>query len=464
VFFNRTDELSQLELLLQAEEAQLFVLYGRRRVGKTELLRAFCENKPHLFFIATLSSDGDQLAAFSQRIWGFEHSEIPDGFTFPSWETAFRALVDLPGRPIVVLDEFTYLIGGNKAIPSILQKVWDESLKDTRVFLVLCGSYIGLMEAEGLGYQAPLYGRRTGSLFLQPLSLPAATAFFPDHTPVHQIEAWSVLGGMPYYLEVFDDASNIYQNIRRNILEPQGRLHSEPRLVLMEELRQPRNYFSILGAIAHGRTRLNEIAQRARVGNASTTARYLDILQKMRLIKRKVPATESQPQKSKKGIYQFTDPFLRFWFRYVHPYMGSLELGLAGSILDQHVRPTFQAYVGTAFEQAARAHVAQLARAGDLPFLPERIGSWWDRRAEIDLAAVSDREGSILLGECKWSSRPLGVNIWRDLQDKARLVLEGGRYPHVHYALFSKSGFTSAMSAAAKDESVLLIEPEGIVK
>ncbi|MFQ5922447.1 MAG: ATP-binding protein [Anaerolineales bacterium] len=464
MFVDRDAELTQLEQLLQTKEAQLFVLYGRRRVGKTELLRAFCKDKAHLFFIATMSSDSDQLATFSQHIWGFIHSEIPEGFTFPSWEAAFRALVDLPGRPIVVLDEFTYLIGGNKAIPSILQKVWDESLKDTKVFLILCGSYVGMMEAEVLGYQAPLYGRRTGSLFLQALSLPAATAFFPNYTPVQQIEAWSVLGGMPYYLETFDDASSVYKNIRSHVLDTQGRLHNEPRLVLMEELREPRNYFSILRAIAQGRTRLNEIAQGAGVGNASTTARYLDILQRMRLIERKVPATESQPQKSKKGIYKFRDPFLRFWFRYVHPNIGSLELGLANAILAQRVRATFQAYVGQGFGEAARAHTAQLARMGELPFLPERIGGWWDRRAEIDLAAVSDSEGSILLGECKWSSRPLGVNIWRDLEEKSRLVLEGRHYQHVHYVLFSRAGFTPAMRVAAKDESVLLIKPQEMVR
>ncbi|MDO9065721.1 MAG: ATP-binding protein, partial [Chloroflexota bacterium] len=153
--------------------------------GKTELLRAFCEEKPNLFFIATLSSDNEQLATFSQQIYGFKHAEVPAGFTFPAWEAAFRALADLPmqPRPVVVMDEFTYLISGNKAIPSILQKVWDEKLKSTRLVLVLCGSYIGMMESEVLGYQAPLYGRRTASSLLRPLDLPSSALFFPRYTP-----------------------------------------------------------------------------------------------------------------------------------------------------------------------------------------------------------------------------------------------------------------------------------------
>jgi len=421
MFIDRESELSKLEQLHRTGRAELFVLYGRRRVGKTELLREFCEGKRHLFFIATMSSDRDQLATFSQQIWGLTHAYTPDGFTFPSWEAAFRALVDLPGRPTVVLDEFSYLIAGNKAIPSILQKVWDETLKDTKVFLILCGSYVGLMETEVLGYQAPLYGRRTGSLFLQPLDLPAAAAFFPGYSPIQQIEAWSVLGGMPYYLQTFDSSEGLFANIRRHVLDTRGRLYNEPRLVLMEELREPRNYFSILRAIAQGRSR------------------------------------------SKKGIYQFTDPFLRFWFRYVQPHMGSLELGLASAILAQRVRPTFNIYVGQAFEEAARAHIARLALAGDLPFLPERIGSWWDRNAEIDLVAIGDAEQSIMLGECKWSSRPVGVNIWRDLKEKAQDLFVGRRFEHVHYVLFSKKGFTSAMRAQAKAREIRLIEPQEMV-
>ena len=333
MFIDRLTELASLEAHHRSGRAELFVLYGRRRVGKTELLRHFCTDKPHLFFIATLSSDFEQLASFSQQIWRFTHADAPEGFTFPSWEAAFRALADLPGRPIVVLDEFTYLISGNKAIPSLLQKVWDELLRHTQVFLILCGSYVGMMEREVLSYQAPLYGRRTGSYLLPALDLPAAAAFFPAYTPIQQIEAWAVLGGMPYYLTAFSDQVDIFANIRAHILDSQGTLRREPQLLLMEELREPRNYFSILRAIAEGATRLNEISQAARVGDATTTARYLDILQGLRVVNRRVPATESRPEKSKRGLYQVTDAFLRFWFRYVHPNQGALDLGLADAVL-----------------------------------------------------------------------------------------------------------------------------------
>jgi AAA+ ATPase superfamily predicted ATPase len=298
MFINRKAELDQLSDLYHSNRAELFVLYGRRRVGKTELLRAFCVGKPHIFFIATLSADSEQLATFSQQIWGFDHPETPNGFTFPTWEAAFRALADLPGRPVLVLDEFTYLMSGNKAIPSILQKVWDERLKNTQVMLILCGSYIGMMETEILGHQAPLYGRRTGSALLLPLGLPSSALFYPKYSLEEKFLAWAVVGGMPYYLTAFSDRQDVLANIRQHILDARsGSLYSEPRLLLMEELREPRNYFSLLRAIAQGSSRLNEIAQASGVGSAPTVARYLDILQQMRLITRRVPATESQPEK-----------------------------------------------------------------------------------------------------------------------------------------------------------------------
>ena len=461
MFIGRETELAYLETLYASGRAELFILYGRRRVGKTELLRAFCAGKAHIFFIATLSSDHDQLAAFSQDVYRLIHAEVPEGFSYPSWEGALRALAELPGRPVVVLDEFTYLIGGNKAIPSILQKVWDEQLRNTSVFMILCGSYIGMMETDVIGYRAPLYGRRTGSTLLQPLELPTVPLFFPHYSSVQQIEAWAILGGMPYYLSAFSDQMDIFTNIRKHILDVQGLLYQEPRLLLLEELREPRNYFSILRAIAQGSTRLNEIAQKAGVGDSPITARYLDILQQMRLIYRSVPATESQPEKSKKGIYRISDFFLRFWFRYVHPYQNSLDLGMADGILAQRVRPTFEQFVSYAFEEAARLYVTRLARKGQLSFLPERIGSWWDQKSEIDILAISASERALLVGECKWSASHVGTDILQDLKQKVQTLQLVKSWDSITYFLFAKSGFTPALQEqVSKVDDVYLISAE----
>jgi len=459
MFINRKKELDLLEQRYQSKQAELFVLYGRRRVGKTELIRAFCEDKPHIFFIATLSSDSDQLATFSQQIYAFSHKEVPAGFTYPSWEAAFRVLVDIPThpRPVIVLDEFTYLISGNKALPSILQKVWDESLKNSNLMMVLCGSYIGMMETEVLGYQAPLYGRRTASALLRPMDLTSSALFYPNYSPEEKFLTWAILGGMPYYLLTFQDNQPIPANIHQHILDEQsGTLFNEPRLLLMEELREPRNYFSVLRAIAQGRTRMNEIAQSAGIGDVTTVVRYLDILQQMRLITRRVPATETQPEKSKKGIYQIDDHFLRFWFRYVHPNQSGLDLGLADAILQQRILPDLDHFVATAFEEAAIQFTGQLAQSGKLTFLPDRIGGWWNRNAEIDVLAVNLSEKIAILGECKWNLHPLGIGVLNDLKQKAQVLKKEHDIQDVQFMLFARRGFTPELEEIANREGVSL--------
>ncbi len=459
MFINRETELDELMRLYRSDHAELYVLYGQRRVGKTELLRAFCADKPHIFFIATLSNDVEQLRTFSQQIYAFQHAEIPAGFTFPTWESAFRALVDLPmsPRPIIILDEFTYLISGNKALPSILQKVWDETLKASHLMLVLCGSYIGMMETEVLGYRAPLYGRRTASTFLRPLNFPSSTLFFPNYSPEDQFLAWAILGGMPYYLRTFTDSQAVSNNIRQFILDAQtGSLYNEPRLLLMEELREPRNYFSILRAIAQGRTRLNEITQASGIGEPSTTARYLDILQQMHLITRRVPATENQPEKSKKGLYQIDDHFIRFWFRYVHPNQSSLDLGLGDAILEQRIQPDLDHFGALPFEEAAQGFVSRLAQKSELTFLPERIGGYWDRETELDVLAISHTEKTALVGECKWSMNAIGMNVLEKLKQKSTILTTQYGITNLHYALFARTGFTAALIQQSKIEGVKL--------
>jgi AAA+ ATPase superfamily predicted ATPase len=363
------------------------------------------------------------------------------------------------------MDEFTYLITGNRAIPSILQKVWDEHLKNTRVMLVLCGSYVGMMETEVLGYRAPLYGRRTNSALLDPLDLPSASLFFPAYSADEKFLTWAVLGGMPYYLQMFSDHEDLFNNIRHHILDTQSaELFNEPRLLLMEELREPRNYFSILRAIAQGNTRLNEIAQASGVGPANTVSRYLDILQQLRFVTRRTPATESQPEKSKRGLYQVNDHFLRFWFRYVHPNQGSLDLRLADAILEQRIRPDLDHFAAAAFEEAAQVYVARLAYQKQLHFIPERIGSWWGHGPEIDVLAISQSEKQALVGECKWSVNPIGVNILADLKEKAQILLREEKIAQIHYILFSRSGFTSALEQQATDEHVWLVSVDQLVE
>lgn len=445
--------------------AELFVMYGRRRVGKTELLRAFCSDKRHLFFAGDLSPDRDLLAAFSQRLWTFGQGDADPAFTFSTWEAAFRYLAGLARdeRLVVVLDEFPYLAEANRALPSILQKVWDEVFKDTRLMLILCGSFVSFMEREVLGHKSPLYGRRTGQYLLEPLTFADAALFFPGRDPLWRIEAFAVLGGVPAYLAQFHVAEDLLEGVARHILRKGTFLYDEPRFLLMQELREPTHYFSLLRAIAGGKTRPNEMAQASSLADRGAVSRYLDTLREMSIVERLVPVTEDAPHKSRKGSYRIRDPFFRFWFRFVYPHRSELEQGEAERVVESRIRPHFAEFVGAAFEEVARQHVLDLAREGRLAFQPARVGAWWSGAEEIDVVALDDDSHNLLVGECKWWSGQVGVNVLRELQAKAGALLAhtAGRWrqpPHVTYALFSRAGFTPDLVETARRESVLLCE------
>ena len=255
MFVDRERELAFLQQTWNSGRAELVVVYGRRRVGKTALLRTFSQQHPHTFWVASLSSEAILRQSFTDALWQTNHPAQPSaGFIYESWERAFGALADLAAsqRHCVVIDEFPYLAGSEPSVPSVLQKVWDERLQHTNVMLVLCGSHIGMMERQTLDYQAPLYGRRTGQMQLHPLPLHASAGLLPLHDPVDQIETYAVLGGIATYWSQFDAQSSLLANIEQRILNPASYLYQEPLFLLREELQEPRNYFAILQAIAQG--------------------------------------------------------------------------------------------------------------------------------------------------------------------------------------------------------------------
>lgn len=463
MFVGREQELARLDRAWQTDRAELIVVYGRRRVGKTALLRTFCADRPHAFWVASMSADALLRQSWTETLWRQGHPDQPEpGFTYHTWERAFHALAELAApdtRYTVVVDEFPYLVSADPAVPSMLQKVWDEHLQHTRLMLILCGSHLGMMEREVLTYRAPLYGRRTGQIHLGPLPLRSAAQFFPRYTPTGQIEAYATLGGTPAYLRLFDDRRPLIANVADHILDPGGYLYAEPPLLLREELREPRNYFAILQAIAQGRTQLNEISQITGI-DRQPASRYLAILQELRLVERRVPITDSMPEKSRKGIYRLREPFLRFWFRYVAPNVSTLEDGLVEP-LARAVAEDLPRFVGPAFEDLCTSWVAEQGALGQLPFVPRRVGGWWSAAGEIDVVAVGD--AAVLFGECKWTERPVGTNILDDLVRKAVPLAERMKWGAIHYALFAKSGFTADLVRRAEAEGVSLVAAEAMV-
>ncbi len=461
-FINRAKELHLLTEMYDSQAAELLIVYGRRRVGKTELLRHFSRNQPHIFFTATQTTDKNLLSQWSQLLWQHQaQADIPD-FSFPDWESSLRYLASMTTdeKLVVVIDEFPYLIDANPALPSILQKMWDELLQQRQILLILCGSSIGMMEKYALNHSSPLYGRRSGQLLLPPLDFAAARQFFPDQSLVDQVEKYAVFGGIPAYLKRVNPAQSLAENVIRQILTPNRFLYDEPLFLLRTELREPRNYFAILQAIAHGNTRPNAIAQASGVGDARTVSKYLSVLQELHLVERAVPVTESQPRKSRRGIYQLADNFLQFWFRFVAPHRSDLEQGQAERVWDTAIQPRLSEFVGPIFEVVCRQRIWDMARAGALPFMPQKVGGWWSRQAEIDVLAINETAQAALAVECKWRNRPVGARILTDLQTRVNLLQQQVPFKQIYYALASKSGFTENLIelAQAPSSSLILLE------
>jgi AAA+ ATPase superfamily predicted ATPase len=462
MFVNRVSELELLEKRYASGKAEFFVLYGRRRVGKTELLARFCEGKRSIFFVSDLGSEISLRTALSAAVNAVLFGPNQMNAVYSTWEDLLHALAQAAQseRLVVVLDEFPYLVTAHPPLATILQRVWDQTLKNSQIMLILCGSYIGMMEETVLGYQAPLYGRRTAQYLLEPLQFKDARQFYPSFNLEDQVRAYAVYGGTPAYLHTIQPQQSLKENILDGILSRGSFLYDEVRFVLQQELREPRNYFAILQAIAAGKTRLNEIKQATGIDGATA---YLDTLQQLHLVERLVPVTETQPQKSRRGIYRLKDNYLRFWFRYVHPNRSQLERGGAQTILDNQVLSEIDHFASLTFEEVCQQFFWQSGLTGKLPFVPTNIGNWWNANEEIDLVVLGEKDA--ILVECKWTSKPVGIDILAELERKSDLLRPELEHRKIRFALCSRSGFTpQLMKDARRRQDVALLDLPAILE
>jgi len=452
-FINREAELEFMARSWLAEAAQLVVLYGRRRVGKTALLRRFGEDRVALHYMATRLPEAQQLRELGQELGRAIDEPLLISEGFQSWEQVFDWLAGSKHRIAFMIDEFPYLVEANRALPSLLQRAWDRKLSLSNSYVVLCGSSVAMMEREVLSESAPLYGRRTGQLRLAPLGFRDAARFLEGFGFDDQIRSWSMLGGVPYYLRLFDDRQSLNSNIHRVFLDLGAPLRDEVEFLLRQELREPRVYFGILSAIAAGQRKLSEILNSTGL-SAPTVSRYLSVLQNLGLVTREIPASESKPHKSKKGLYAIADPFVRFWFRFLLPNRALLETGREDQVAER-ISADLDHFASGAYEQVCRDEVTRglLDRASSATW--QRVGRWWNRNAELDLLAFSEDGESALFGEAKWSNRPVGTNILNDLKGTSTLVPIQPKPQSKHFALFSRSGFTDALLRDASRRSDL---------
>jgi uncharacterized protein len=457
-FINRIEEINILNEKYSEQKSHFFILYGKRRVGKTELIKQFIKKKPAVYYLADKRNISEQTEDLGKMIGSHFKDPVLEKRGFENWLELFDYLKQkVKNRFVLVIDEYPYLVESEKSTGSIFQKGWDEYLKDTKIFLILSGSSIAMMESEALIYKSPLYGRRTGQILLKPMSFEDSWNFFSKKKFENYLEIYAITGGMPAYLNQFNPDYNIEDNIKNFILKKTEFLHNEIEFVLKEELREPKNYLSILRSLSLGKTKYGEIINDTGM-EKNVLHKYLMTLERLQIIEKEIPVTEINQLKSRKGIYTISDNFFHFWFRFIYPFRSYLEVGNYREFF-RKMYDSFNILTAYTYEKIAKEI---LSKYQDRIFAFEKIGRWWDKSAEIDVIALNSSSKEIIFGEVKWSNKPVGTDILEKLKEKSMNVQWFIDERKAYYVLFSKSGFTKDMMLLAKQENIFLINKDKI--
>ncbi|MCK5333794.1 MAG: ATP-binding protein [Candidatus Aenigmarchaeota archaeon] len=436
-FIDRNEELNFLSERFGSDSAEFIILYGRRRVGKTEIIKQFIKNKKSIYFLADRRPEAENIRELQKNMAEFLEDSLFEKVQFEDYVELFKEFTRKIGnqRMIFVIDEFSYLMEGNKAIDSIFQKIWDEYLSKTHVFLILCGSSISMMESL-MEYKNPLYGRRTGQWKVELLTFRDARKFFPKYDIENQINAFSILDGIPQYLQQFNDKKKIIENLKEKVFNKGSFLYIEPEFLLREELREPRNYFSILKSISFGNTTFGKIANHTQL-DKTLVSKYLNTLITLHLIEKIYPIT-LRKEKARDTRYKINDNFFDFWLKFIYAHKEDIEENKANAI-EKIVDAEFSTYVGRKFESICAQFLTGLYGRNILPFKIEKTGNWWHKDNEIDIVALNGLTKEILLCECKWQDKVNAKKILAELKEKSQYVDWNNEKRKEHYVIFAKS-------------------------
>jgi len=460
MFLGREKEIAELEELYSSDKFEMIAIYGRRRVGKSSLIAHFIQNKSAIYFTAREADSARNIDIFSETLKVFSQSE--DKLFFESWEKVFEKIAKIAQNKklVFVIDEYPYLAAADRSISSILQKFCDNEFKNSNLMLILCGSSMSFMEEQVLGYQSPLYGRRTAQMKLLPFSYKDSALFVPNYSIFDKALVYGFGGGMPKYLELFDDNLSLEKNVIKNFLTTTGYLYEEPTNLLKQELREHAKYNLIIEAIANGASQMNTISTKTRI-ETSAVSHYIKNLISLGIIKKEHCVTEEKNKK--KSIYRIADTMFVFWYKYVFANEFSIISGDSESLYKNEITPDLNNFMGNIFEKMCFDYIAQKNAENKFVFKIRNMGRWWGTnkntksQEEIDIIAINDKEKSIAFCECKFTNSLVDISILRDLQRKSQ-VFEN-YYKKKYFVLFSKNGFDKNLQEEAKkNEPVILVE------
>ena len=419
-FIGRAEEQNLLARALASPRSEFIPIYGRRRVGKSELILQFMAGKPGVYCLGQQAPAPLQVHAFLAEAARSLAMPLLAELRTEDWGHALLTVTEQwraahPGEKLILaLDEFQWAAAASPGLPSTLQQCWDRHWhKAGNLMLLLCGSYLGFMEREVLGKASPLFGRRTAQIHLRPFGYLEAARFHPRWSLADQARAYFLVGGLPQYLLCLDDARSIEQNIRQSLLDEFSPLFQEPAFLLREELREIAPYQAVLFAIAAGEGAAKAIAAATGLPDRSLHY-YLEQLLNLGYLRRRYPL-ESKRANPRRVRFGIADPLLRFWFRFVFPNMSLIRSAGPARAFAERIKPHLSAWYGGAFERLCREalpliYVREGIGAGF------EVGEYWGPSAQIDLVGLRDDNWTDL-GECKWgaprSSRALEAELER---------------------------------------------------
>ncbi len=438
-FIGRKKELALLEEAHLSGKSCFIPIYGRRRVGKSELILRFLQGKKGIYYLGKQAREDLQIGEFLREAAIVLQQPLLSKIPPEDWKSALEAMdaARPPGQKlIIVFDEFQWLVEESPAVPSILQDLWDRRWKKSgEIMLIVCGSYIGFMEKEILGKKSPLAGRRTHQIFLRPFGYREARLFHPRYSVTDLAATYFICGGMPLYLGYFADNQSVEQNIRRNFLNEFAPLYREVDFLLREEFREIENYYSILLCLSAGAATNKKIARQTGI-EVRKLQYYLERLLDLGYVARKYPLTGRKPA-ARQVRYVQNDPVIRFWFHFVYPNMSYISRADSSRAFKDRIRPGLPAYFGSCFENLCREAIPYLYEKEQIESGFE-VGEYWDRGVQVDVIGFR-QDNWTDIGECKWGEIGSLKSVIRELESKI-VLYPNERNATIGPRIFSRQG------------------------
>ncbi len=462
-FIGRETEIKNLTNEYNKNGFSFSVIYGRRRVGKSSLINQFISDKKSIKYTAIEQNDYLNLSSFSDVVLETYPSAKSYLDTFADWGKAFDYISEQANdeKVILFIDEYPYLADKNNSISSILQKVIDNKYLNSNIMLILCGSSMSFMEEQVLGYQSPLYGRRTMQMKVLPFDFFDTIKMFPNETDYNKLLVYAVTGGIPQYMRFIRDDKSIEEGIINSFLNKNGSLFEEPSNLLKQELREPAIYNSIINAIAHGATKVNDISTRINEKNKKVN-KYLDVLLKLHIVKKELSVFGGAPRK---GIYILEDNMYRFWYKYIPRNINYINNDMGEELYKNIIKPDLDNFLSYIFEDISIQYMQRKLKEGKVKPMYSSIGRWWGnnpllkQEEEIDFIAVADE--TYYYGECKWQNRQIDMGVINELIRKSMLF----NIKNKEYYFFSKSGFKNEVEEyALNNKNIHLISYKEMFK